>query len=439
MSHVTTIGLNHSTAPIETRERVAIDTSRLPAALRSATQALNCTEILILSTCNRTEVTVLEPFHTTITTEQVAKWFAAFFDGVDSEHITPHLYHHTGPLAVKHAFRVAAGLDSLIVGEPQILGQLKNAFSAANNCKTIGPNLNRLFQSAFAVAKRVRTDTDIGQCPVSVAYAAVAMAKRIFSDLSETRVLLIGAGDMIELVAKHLQSHQPQSLTIANRTLDHAKTLAESVSGHAKTLREIPMILAEADIVVSCTASPLPIIGKGLVESIMKQRKQRPMMIVDIAVPRDVEADVHHIENVYLYTVDDLTNAIDENLENRRAAAEQAETMIQGAVTRFLETEKSLEVVDTIRAFRHHVEDLQSQTIIKAQRWLAAGEPMEKIVEWVTRDLANKFMHQPTLTIRQAGLEDDHQLIDAVHTLFDLAPETIEPENEATQTQISEP
>ncbi|HEY8554914.1 MAG TPA: glutamyl-tRNA reductase, partial [Burkholderiales bacterium] len=331
--HLLTLGLNHRTAPVAIRERAAFAPEQLTDALQDVTRRGVVGEAAILSTCNRTEVYCgLDE----VNGEGVIDWLCRY-RRLSPADLRPYLYTYPDQAAVKHAFRVAAGLDSMVLGEPQILGQMKQAFAAAHKAGATGKLLNRLFQQTFAVAKEVRTDTAIGASPVSVASATVQLAKRIFRDLAEQTVLLIGAGDMIELCARHLREHRIGRLIVANRTLERARLIADAVGGEAISLAEMPARLAEADIVISSTASQLPILGKGAVESALRQRKRRPVFLVDLAVPRDIEAEVAELSDVYLYTIDDLKDVVDENMQSRVAAAREAERIIDMRVVDFMQ------------------------------------------------------------------------------------------------------
>ena len=316
--------------------------------------------------------------------------------------------------------RVASGLDSLVLGEPQILGQMKQAFTTAHEAGTVGQLLNRLFQHTFSVAKQVRTDTAIGASPVSVAFAAVSLAKQIFSDLSRHTALLIGAGETIELVARHLHESGIGRIIVANRTVERAHNLAAEFGGYAIALPEIPNHLAEADIVISSTASPLPILGKGAVESALKVRKHRPMLMVDIAVPRDIEAEVRDLEDVYLYTVDDLQSIIDEGLRSRQEAALQAEEIIDVQVGHFMGWLKSLESVDLIRRYRNSAEQQRDQVVEAALRQLQQGRAPDEVLRELGRQLTNKLMHTPCSQMKQAGYDGRTELLDAARELFNL-------------------
>ncbi len=342
-----TLGLNHTTAPVSIRERLVFPSEQLQQALRELVGISGINEAAILSTCNRTEV------YCDINIEneesEVLQWLGDYHH-FKPEDIKPFLYRHLDKSAVRHALRVACGLDSMVLGEPQILGQLKSAYQSADDAGTLGHQLGRLFQHAFSVAKQVRTDTAIGASPVSVAFAAVRLAQQIFSDLGKQTALLIGAGETIELAARHLAGNGIGNIIVANRHVARAQDLAEQYGGRGISLPEISKMLTQADIIISSTASPLPILGKGMVESALKQRKHRPIFMVDIAVPRDIEPEVNDLRDVYLYTVDDLQQVIEDNLESRREAANEAHDIIDVQVEHFMAWLRSQDAVGTIRA-----------------------------------------------------------------------------------------
>lgn len=406
-------GINHKTAPVALRERAAFAPERLIEALKALTRG-GITEAAILSTCNRTE---LYCGATQDDGREAIAWFCDYHK-LQAPTIAPHLYMHPEQDAVKHAFRVASGLDSMVLGEPQILGQMKQAFAIAHKAGATGKILNKLFQQTFAVAKQVRTDTAIGANPVSVAFAAVSLAKRIFSRLDRRTVLLIGAGEMIELAARHLKDHGVGHMLVANRTLERARVFAERFDAEAISLIELPERLADADIVISCTASQLPILGKGAVESALKARRHRPMFMVDMAVPRDVEPEVATLEDVYLYTVDDLRDVIQENLHSRQEAARQAEQIIDVQVTSFMHWVRMQDAVPTIRALRESAEALREQELARARRELANGANPEEVLNELARALTNKLVHAPSAALREAA--EDAQLLAAARKLFDL-------------------
>ncbi len=410
------VGINHKTAPIEIRERVAFAPDRLPEALHDLRARSRVEEAAILSTCNRTELMCCVK---DTTADEVVTWLGDYHR-LRKDQVTPYIYLHPEQNAVRHMLRVASGLDSMILGEPQILGQIKTAYATAMQAGTVGTLLGRLFQHTFSVAKQVRTDTAIGSSPVSVAFAAVSLAKQIFDDLPQRTVMLIGAGETIELAARHLHENGIGRIIIANRTVEKAHALASNFNGYAIELSEIPAHLAEADIVISSTASPLPILGKGAVESAIKARKHRPMLMVDIAVPRDIETEVGELRDVYLYTVDDLQEIIQEGLKSRQEAAKQAEEIIDTQVTRFMGWMQSLDSVSTIRAYREQAERVRDEEIEKARRMLERGMPAAEVLQSLARGLTNKLTHTPSAQMKQAGFDGRNELLDAARELFDL-------------------
>lgn len=409
------LGINHKTAPLSLREKAAFDPQTLPEALRGVTTH-GAGEATILSTCNRTELYCgLEEN----SCDGLVAWFCDYHR-LPSKVVRPHLYIHAGRLAVAHAFRVASGLDSLVLGEPQILGQMKNAFATAHKTGTTGKMLNRLFQHTFSVAKQVRTDTAIGANAVSVAFAAVSLARRIFDNLSSQTVLLIGAGEMIELAARHLKEQGIGRMIVANRTVERASILGDIYGAVAISLLELPDYLSSADIVISCTASLLPILGKGAVESALKMRKHKPMFLVDLAVPRDIEVEVGDLNDVYLYTIDDLKDVIEENIQSRQVAARQAETIIEGEVIQFMRWVRSLDSLPTVRALRSATEALRDAEFERARRALERGEAPEQVLLRFAHSLTNKFMHLPSTALREADTEGNADLIGAARALFRL-------------------
>ncbi len=410
------VGLNHKTAPLPIRERVAFARDQLPFVLRDLTSNSRVTEAAILSTCNRTEMVCSAE---QIDRELIIRWFSDYHK-LSPEEILPYIYTHPDQGAVRHMLRVASGLDSMILGEPQILGQIKDAYLAAREAGTVGKQLNKLFEYTFSVAKQIRTDTAIGASPVSVAFAAVSLSRQIFSDLRERTALLIGAGDTIELAARHLRDNGIGRLIIANRTLARAESLVTEVNGMAIMLAEIPSCLAEADIVISSTASQLPILGKGAVERAIKVRKHRPILMIDIAVPRDIEPEVGDLRDVYLYTVDDMKEIIDEGLKSRQQAALQAEEIIDTQTLHFMGWLRSLDAVSTICAYRSSIDELREHELNKAIRMLRRGEDPEQVLAMTTRALANKLAHAPTAQLRQAGFEGRSDLLRAARELLDI-------------------
>ena len=407
-------GINHQTAPLAVREQLAFNVDTMEPALRDLVGNGEAKEATILSTCNRTEI-----YCSTNQPAQAVDWLAAYHHLPVSE-IEPYVYRLPMQEAVKHAFRVASGLDSMVLGEPQILGQMKQAVRHAEQAGTLGFLLHKLFQRTFSVAKDVRTQTEIGANLVSMAAAAVKLAERIFPSVAEQRVLFIGAGEMIELNAVHFAARNPKHITVANRTLERAQTLARRIDGHAITLNELPDQLAQHDIIVTCTASTLPILGKGMVERALKQRKHRPLFIVDLAVPRDVESEVSELDDVFLYTVDDLSEVVRDGLDARQGAVKEAEIIIDSGVNDFLHWMESREVVPTIRTLRDHAERQRRSEMEKALRALSKGDAPEKVLEALSMALTNKFLHAPTQTLNQAQADEREALLDAVHRIYHL-------------------
>ncbi|BBL76591.1 glutamyl-tRNA reductase [Methylomagnum ishizawai] len=414
---ILTLGLNHNTAPVSIRERLAFPAERLHHALQGLIQLPEVREVAILSTCNRTEVYC--GAETPTPHETLIDWIA-HEQRLRREDFQPFLYTHRGADTIRHMFRVASGLDSMILGEPQILGQMKTAYQSAAEAGTLGKTLGKLFQHTFSAAKKVRTDTAIGSSPVSVAFAAVRLAQRIFDDLSRQTAILIGAGETIELTARHLAENKIGELIIANRTYDKAHALAQQFNGFAISLSELPKHLARADIVVASTASPLPILGKGSVESAIKARKHKPMFMVDLAVPRDIEPEVEQLRDVYLYTVDDLRNTVEENLRSRQEAALQAEEIIDTEVDHFLAWLKAQGAITTIQDFRKQAETLRDEALAKALQALKSGRPPEQALELLAHLLTNKLTHTPSIQLKQAGIYERHDLIAAAREIFQL-------------------
>ncbi|MCB2264451.1 MAG: glutamyl-tRNA reductase [Candidatus Thiosymbion ectosymbiont of Robbea hypermnestra] len=412
------IGLNHNTAPVEIRERVAFGPDILVGALRGLTGLAPVREGLILSTCNRTELYC--SLHPDAGGEQpVIDWLGRFH-GLDPAHLLPYLYTRLDHAAVSHLLRVTSGLDSMVLGEPQILGQVKTAFRIARDSGATGKLLGRLFQNAFAVAKQIRTDTAIGNSPVSVAFAAVGLARQIFSDLSAQTALLIGAGETIELAARHLCRHKIGRIIVANRTVERAHGLAVRFGGSALALTAVADRLPEADILITSTASPLPILGKGTVERALRRRRHHPIFMVDIAMPRDIEPEVGELKDVYLYTLDDLRNLVLEGLHSRREAAGQAEEIVAFHTEEFLGWLRSLDAVTLIQDYRARVEQLRDQVLDKARRRLESGKPAEEVLGFLAHSLTNKILHQPSARLRQAGREGREELLEAANELLQL-------------------
>ncbi len=410
------VGVNHKTAPVSIREKVSFSPDSLPLALHAAHQVVP--ENLILSTCNRTEIYAAAHPQQSVTA--LIDWLASWHK-MSAAQLQPYLYVYQQDDAVRHALRVACGLDSLVLGEPQILGQLKTALQAASDQATTGNQLNRLMQHAFSTAKKVRTQTSIGANPVSVAFAAVSLAKQIFSKLETQTALLIGAGETIELVGKHLATNHIGKIIVANRSIDKAQKLAAEYGGKGIGLPELADHLPQADIIISSTASPVPILGKGAVERALKIRKHRPMFMVDIAVPRDIEQEVAQLDDVYLYTVDDLHSVIEENLQSRRAAAEQAEGMVITEVSNFMAWRRAQDHMNTIRAYRARTESIRQEVFDKATALLQNGKSPAEALQFLAHTLTNKLSHDATQAMHEAARNGDHQLLAHARTLFNLS------------------
>jgi len=393
-----TLGLNHQTAPLAVRERVVFHVERLQEALGELKRDF-AREAAILSTCNRTEVYVEVEMQGS-KPDSLAQWLAQYHRLAPGE-LHPYLYTLPHERAVRHAFRVAAGLDSMVLGEPQILGQMKDAARAAESAGTLGSVLHRLFQRSFAVAKEVRSNTRIGAASVSMAAAAVKLAARIFPSLKDQSVLLIGAGEMVELAATHFAAQAPARIAVANRTVERGERLAARFNARAIELRALPEHLHEYDIVVSCTASSLPILGKGLVERAVRARRHRPIFMVDLAVPRDIEPEVAELDDVFLYTLDDLGSIVSENLDARRSAVQQAEAIIDTQVGQFMHWMKVRETVPLIRQLREQAEETRRQELDRALKALARGEDPAAVLESLSQGLTNKLLHAPTQALKK--------------------------------------
>jgi len=413
-----TIGVNHTTAPIAIRETVAFNNDTLPQALADLARH-NIEEVAILSTCNRTEIYVQS-----IRPEIVIDWLASYHR-LPAEQLMPYTYTLSSHEAVKHAFRVASGLDSMVLGEPQILGQFKQSVKIAQETGTLGTLMHKLFQRTFEVAKEVRTNTDIGGSSISMAAAAVKLAQRIFGDVRAQHVLFIGAGEMIELCADHFAAQQPKKITVANRTLERGEQLADSIRGRgldvqAILLNDLPERFHNFDIVITSTASQLPIVGLGMVERAIKARKHRPVFMVDLAVPRDIEPEVAALDDVFLYTVDDLAQVVSEGLGNRQEAALDAERIISARVEHFMQWLKQREAVPTIKALRDQVDAVRKAELDKALKLLQKGESPEKALEQLSQALTNKFLHGPSHALNNTDGDAHAHMAHLVRQLFQL-------------------
>jgi glutamyl-tRNA reductase len=408
------LGLNHATAPVKVREQVAFQPDSLGVALRDLIAQPSVKEAAILSTCNRTEV-----YFSAAEAAPVERWLESFHR-VPSESLHPYVYTLPQDRAVSHAFRVASGLDSMVLGEPQILGQMKHAVRSAEAAGALGLILNRLFQRTFAVAKDVRTNTDIGSASISMAAAAVKLAERIYPSLADQHLLLIGAGEMIDLAAAHFAAKHPKSITVANRTLERGEQLAARFGANAITLNELPERLAQFDLIVTSTASSLPILGKGLLERAIKSRRHAPMFIVDLAVPRDVEPEAAELDDLFLYSVDDLANIVKDNLQIRVDALAQAEAMIAEQAQGFLRWLDGRSVIPTLTALQSHHEGLRAAEVERARKLLAGGAAPEQVIEQLARGLTNKFLHGPAQALTRAGEVERAQLLAMLHHIYQL-------------------
>ena len=411
------LGLNHLTAPLSVREQVVFQLDTLANALRDLVARPKVKEAAILSTCNRTEV-----YFNGHDAAPVVQWLEEFHR-VPKSGLAPYIYTLPQEKAVPHAFRVASGLDSMVLGEPQILGQMKQAVRTAEAAGSLGLVLNRLFQRTFAVAKDVRTHTDIGSASISMAAAAVKLAQRIFPSITEERVLLIGAGEMIELCATHFAAQKPKSITVANRTLERGAQLAARFHADAITLNELSERLAQFDIIVTSTASSLPILGKGMLERAIKQRRHAPIFIVDLAVPRDVEPEASELDDVFLYSIDDLANIVKDSLQIRVDAVREAETMIAEQAESFLRWLEGRVVVPTITALHGHHDALRLAELDRAKRLLANGTPPDQVLDQLARGLTNKFLHGPTQALNAAGEAERAELLALLQRVYHLPEE----------------
>jgi glutamyl-tRNA reductase len=410
------LGLNHLTAPVALREQVAIDTEATAPALLELASQPGVDEALILSTCNRTEL------------------YCSVQDGAEGapgewlharNQMTPgrldeFLYRHTDSEAVRHVFRVATGLESMVLGEPQILGQVKDAWRAARSARTLHAPMDRLLQNAFTVAKRVRTETRIGSGPVSVAFAAVRLVEQAFADLRESCVLLIGAGDTIELAIRHLIERGVQRLIVANRTIETAQALVNPVGGYAIALADLPRHLAEADIVISATASRTPILDAPMLRDALRQRRRRPMLLMDLAVPRDIEPSVAELPDLFLYTIDDLQQAVEAGRRSREASVREAEAIIELQVERYLAWRRANQFDRPLRCYRATAEAQRDEVLARAREMLAAGRDPEQALEYLANTLTGKLLHTPSVRLHEAAEHGDQALLDAAARLFDM-------------------
>jgi glutamyl-tRNA reductase len=431
------LGINHNSAAVEVRERVAFAPEQVSEALADACTDAQIDEVVILSTCNRTEMYAIasDGISAEDKSRQLIDWMANYHH-LSADELRRCAYHYTAADALHHMMQVASGLDSMVLGEPQIFGQMKSAYAVAATSGTIGGELGRLFPRVFAIAKRVRTDTAVGENPVSVAYAAVDLAGHIFADLKTSSALLVGAGETIELVARHLIEAGVSKIVIANRTLGRARELAQKFGAEAVLLAEIPEQLIHSDIVITSTASQLPILGKGAVEQALKARKHRPMLMVDIAVPRDIEPQVAELRDVYLYSIDDLREIIDQNMRSRQNEARKADVIIADGVKCYFEEVRSLAAVDSVKEYRQMAETLRDQELQKALRTLSRGEDPAQVLAVLARGLTNKLIHAPTTGLKEASAAGRQDLLATARALLGLVNDTPAGDNAMTQQAL---
>lgn len=409
------LGLNHNTAPLEIRERIVFAGPEIPEALEAVRALDGVDEAVLLSTCNRTEFYLMADDKGRDT---VTSWLTdsrRLDDGFRES-----LFSLEDADAIRHIFRVACGLDSMVLGEPQILGQLKDAWRDAQHSGSLGGDLSRLMQHTFSVAKKVRTDTEIGSSPVSVAYAAVHLAQQFFANFGKHTAILVGAGVTIDLVAKHLKRKNIGRLFIANRNLDRARNLAGEYGGYALPLSELEGTLPEADILISSTASPEPVVGFTEMQKAIKARKYRPVFACDIAVPRDIDPDVAKLNDVYLYTIDDLDKVVLEGQGNREAAVVDANRILDDEIGRYLSVQRARQSVPTINALREHADSVRDDVLANARRRLGNGADSQEVLEYATAAMLKKLLHQPSVKLREAGEAGDEDLVSAARRLFGL-------------------
>ncbi|RJP23146.1 MAG: glutamyl-tRNA reductase [Deltaproteobacteria bacterium] len=432
MGQIVIVGLNHRTAPVEVRERLAFPADTIGHALRGVVEPRGISEGVILSTCNRVEVCVLadEGYRGT----EAVREFLSAYHGMPAKELSEYLYHQTGEEAVRHLFRVASSLDSMVLGEPQILGQVKDAYGYAAEFKTIGPVLDKFFTKAFSVAKRVRTETRVANSAVSVSYAAVELAKKILGDLSDKTVMLIGAGEMCELAARHLLSAGAKGILVTNRTFERAVRLAEEFDGTPVRFDELSSHLKRADIILSSTGAPHFILKREDVESVLRVRKNRPMFFIDMAVPRDIDPDANEIDNVYVYDIDDLNNVIETNLEERQREAARAEEIVAAEVAAFRRWLESQQVTPTIVSLRRKFEEIKAAEVAKAVSALGADDPKtRKVIESLASSILNKVLHPPIASLkRESDGRSPMETVALVREIFDLPEEEAEEARERT-------
>ncbi len=411
---IITYGINHKTAPLDVREQMVFDPTHTTQALTDLMSRRAVNEAVLVSTCNRTEI-YTTPNHS----DTIMQWLRDYHLQSKLD-ITPFCYYYQGVDAIRHLMRVASGLDSMALGEPEIFGQVKQAYQIASETGAVGKHMQHLFPSVFSACKHIRAESEIGRCPVTLAYATVQLAKRIYSQLSRCRVLLIGAGKTIELIATHLSGQGVKQITFANRTVERAHELADQFEGEAIRIGDIPHCLNNTDIVISATASQLPILGKGLIENVVKSGKRRPLFMADLAVPRDIEPEVAQLEDVYLYNIDDLQSVINDNLKNREQAAQQAEAMVDIHSMNYMRQLRLLSAGDMIHDYRHQLESLKQAELEKAVEQIQRGHDPQAVLHTFSHVLINKIMHGPTLKLREAAHEDNVDMLLLAKDLFEL-------------------
>jgi len=432
------LGINHNTASVDLREKVAFPPEKMAEAMKGIVGLDQVEEVVIVSTCNRTELyvelkldgsgaddpdAVVDETEILAQQDKLLRWLSEYHK-MDVEALGRSSYFHWRDDVIRHLMRVACGLDSMVLGEPQILGQIKSAYAVAKEFGAARAQLGKAFQEAFSIAKQVRTDTAIGENPVSVAYAAVTLAEQIFSDLGSLSALLIGAGHTIELVARHLTDKGVSKLVVANRTLENAVRLGDKFGADAVLLSEIPERLEHADIVVSSTNSQLPLLGKGAVERAIRKRKHRPILLVDLAVPRDIEPEVGDISDAYLYSIDDIRDVIEDSVKSRSEAAAQAASIIERGVEGYIRQLRALNAVATLRAYREKAETVRQQEMEKARKALERGQAAADVLEGLSRGLTNKLIHSPSVQMKKASAEGRDDLVRLTRELFELDDES---------------
>ncbi len=433
------LGINHNSAHVDVRERVAFAPEQVSEAMNDACRATGIDEVVILSTCNRTEIYAIAPesMSPADKARDLIDWVAGYHH-LSGPELRAAAYHHEGERALTHMVQVAAGLDSMVLGEPQIFGQLKSAYAVASEAGTVGGELGRLFPRVFSIAKKVRTDTAIGENPVSVAFAAVDVARRIFTNLNDCNALLVGAGETIELVTRHLIEAGVANIVIANRTLGRARELARQFGAEAVLLAEIPDHLPASDIVITSTASQLPIIGKGTVETAVRARRHRPVLMVDIAVPRDIEPQVSELRDVYLYSVDDLKQIVDSNLAARQSEVRKADEIIADGIASVGEERRTLAAVDLVKQYRKSAEQLRQQELERALAAINRGDDPQQVIAQLARSITNKLIHAPTAGLKKASAEGRHDILGHAVRLLGLPSDALQGEEFSQPSYVSD-